>query len=147
MNDNLDDLIDEFTDLCDRISELSERKRAVGDKLAEMAFANRSNSNTVRLTSTSGTRIKVQFRSKVDYDCDQLMTVANLLGRDRFDSLFKTKLEFAPQKRSLNDFLGTVTSDETTETAKLMIRETAVETQQLPYVSVERGADCATEAS
>lgn len=147
MNDNLDDLIAEFTELCERISELTDRKRAVGDKLAEMAFANRATSNTVRLTSTSGTRIKVQFRSKVDYDCDQLMTVADLLGRDRFDSLFKTKLEFVPQKRSLNDFLGTVTSDETTETAKLMIREACIETQQSPYVSIERTADCAAEAS
>ena len=147
MNDNLDELIAEFTDLCERISELTDRKRAIGDKLAEMAFANRATSNTVRLTSTAGTRIKVQFRSKVEYDCDQLMTVAGLLGRERFDSLFKTKLEFSPQKRSLNDFLSTVTSDETTETAKLMIREACVETQQLPYVSVERGADCATEAS
>jgi len=147
MNENLDELIAEFAGLCERISELTQRKRAIADKLAEMAFANRAGGTTVRLTSTMGTRIKVQFRTKVEYDTDHLMTVANLLGSERFEALFKTKLEFTPQKRSLNDFLSTVTSDETTETAKLMIRDAAIETQQSPYVSIERTVEFATEAS
>ncbi|HZS43521.1 MAG TPA: hypothetical protein VFC63_00345 [Blastocatellia bacterium] len=141
MEENLDELIAEFTSLCDKISELSERKRIVADKLAERAFASRAGSNTVRLASTNGCKIKVQFRSKVEYDCDQLIPVVNLIGKDRFDALFKTKIEFTAQKRNLNDFLATVTSDEAIETAKQLIREATVETQQLPYVSLERSAD------
>ncbi len=141
MNENLDEMIAEFTDLCDKISELTERKRVVADKLAERAFSSRAGSNTVRLASTCGTRIKVQFRTKVEYDCDQIIPVVNLIGKDRFDALFKTKIEFTPQKRNLTDFLATVTSDEAIETAKQLIREATVETQQSPYVSLERSAD------
>src|SRR5262245_14263711 len=56
---------------------------------------------------------------------------------ERFDSLFKTKIEFVAKKRELNGFFNTVSSDEATENAKQIIKDATITKDKTPYVSVE----------
>lgn len=132
-----DDLIAEFHRLDAIIKENGIRRREIGAQLAGIANENKRDQNTVHLASTDGQRIKVEFGIDYEYETEQMITAADLLGKDTFDSLFKTRVEFVPKKRELKKFMNTVSSDERIETAKTIIRDATIPKVKSPYVSVE----------
>lgn len=132
-----DELITEFHRLDAIVKESGYKRKEIGMQLAGIAYENKRDQNTVHLKSTDGQKIKVEFGIDYDYDQEQMMTAADLLGRDTFDSLFKTKIEFVPKKRELKKFLNTVSSDERIETAKKIITDATITRDKSPYVSVE----------
>lgn len=138
MGETLDDLIAEFVRLDADCKELNTRRKEVAAEIAGIAFENKGDQNTVHLQSTAGQQIKTEFRYKTEWDNEQLFTVKNLVGADVFDSLFTPKLEFTAKRRDLKKFLNTVSSSEAIETAKGIIKDAQIETQQTPYVSVEK---------
>lgn len=130
-----DDLIAEFRRLDALVKETGARRKEIGLALAGIAFENRKNQNTVRLQSTDGQRVKVEFGIDYEFDNEQMFTAADLLGKERFDELFKTEIKFTAKKRNLNGFLNTVPSDEPTKTAKEIIQAAMQEKPKAPYVS------------
>lgn len=132
-----DDLIAEFHRLDAIVKEQGLRRREIGMQLAGIAYEYKAEQNTVHLVSTGGKRVKVEFGIDTEYETEQMMTAADLLGRDVFDSLFKTKIEFIPKKRELKKFMNTVSSDEKTKTAKQIISDATINKDKTPYVSVE----------
>jgi hypothetical protein len=132
-----DDLIAEFHRLDAIVKEQGARRREIGMQLAGVAFENRRDQNTVHLVSTGGQRVKVEFGIDYEYETEQMMTAADLLGREVFDSLFKTRVEFTAKKRELKKFLNTVSGDERINTAKQIITEATITKDKNPYVSVE----------
>jgi hypothetical protein len=131
-----DELIAEFSRLDALVKEHGMRRREVGAALAEIAAENKGNQNTVKLESTGGQRVKVEFGVDYEFDNEQMFTAADLLGKDRFDELFKTEVKFTAKKRNLNGFLNTVPSDEPTRTAKQIIQDAMHKKEKTPYVSV-----------
>ena len=132
-----DDLITEFHKLDALVKEQGALRREIGMQLAGIAYENKAEQNTVHLVSTGGQRIKVEFGIDYEYETEQMMTVADLLGKEAFDSLFKTKVEFIPKKRELKKFMNTVASDEKTKTAKQIIADATVTKDKTQYISVE----------
>lgn len=115
------------------------RKRELGARLAEFAEDKRESQNTVRLAAHDGLTLKVEFKHETIYDPPQMQTVAELLG-DKFDELFKTKIEFVAQRRNLTKFMNTVSSSESVETAKGLIKEATTEKPLSPYITIEKEA-------
>lgn len=134
---SLDDAIHRFEQISAQVRSLNEEKRAVADVIISHALAGPRTSKTLRVRSSAGVGLKVELKSKTEWDNDQLMTVRNLVGSETFDLLFKTSIEFTARIRELNLFLGTVTADERQETAKNIIREARIETESTPAVTVE----------
>lgn len=132
-----DELIAEFHRLDALVKEHGRRRKEIGGYLALIAQENRREQNLVHMASTGGQRIKVEFGIDYEYETQQMFTAADLLGKDMFDSLFKTKVEFTPKKRELKKFLNTVSSEERIETAKQIITDATVKKDKSPYVSVE----------
>lgn len=132
-----DELIKEFHRLDGIIKESGSKRREIGMQLAGIAYENKRDQNTVHLASTDGQKVKVEFGIDYEYETEQMMTAADLLGKDTFDSLFKTKVEFVPKKRELKKFMNTVSSDERTETAKRIIADATITKDKTPYVAVE----------
>lgn len=132
-----DELIAEFHRLDAIVKDNGSRRREIGMQLAGIAFENKKTQNTVHLQSTDGRKIKVEFGIDYEYETEQMVTAADLMGKDKFDSLFKTKIEFVPKKRELKTFLNTVSSDERVETAKKIIQDATITKDKSPYVSVE----------
>lgn len=133
-----------FDDVVAEIKRLQGVKALLADRILSESISAPRSGNTFRVESRSGVRLKVELKSKSEWDNDQLLDARNLLGSAKFDELFKSKIEFTAQKRNLTAFLGTVTSDEGIETAKTVIRNAQIETQLPPYISVE--VSKATEA-
>lgn len=131
-----DDLIKEFARLDAIVKDAGAQRREIGAALAGIALENKGNQNTVRLESSTGNRIKVEFGVDYEFDNEQMFTAADLLGQERFDELFKTEIKFTAKKRNLNGFLNTVPSDEKTKTAKEIVQAAMVEKPKTPYVSV-----------
>jgi hypothetical protein len=131
-----DDLIAEFVRLDALVKEHGKRRGEIGAALAGIAAENKGTQNTVRLESTGGQRLKVEFRSDYEFDNDQMFAAADLLGKDAFDNLFGTSITFTAKKRNLNAFLNTVPSDEKTRTAKQIIQDAMHKKDKTPYVSV-----------
>lgn len=131
-----DDLIAEFARLDALVKEHGARRREIGAALADIALENKGNQNTVRLESTDGQRIKVEFGIDYEFDNEQMFTAADLLGKDAFDDLFTTSVKFTAKKRNLNGFLNTVPSDERTKTAKQIIQDAMHKKDKTPSVSV-----------
>lgn len=131
-----DDLIAEFSRLDALVKEHGARRREIGAALAEIAAENKGAQNTVKLESTGGQRIKVEFGFDYEFDNEQMFTAADLLGKECFDGLFSTAIKFTAKKRSLNGFLNTVPSDERTKTAKQIIQDAMHKKEKTPYVSV-----------
>lgn len=132
-----DELIKEFHRLDALVKKYGSGRRTIGAQLTMIAQGNKKDQNTVHLQSTGGQKIKVEFGIDYDYETEQMLTAADLLGKDVFDSLFKTRLEFTPKKRELKKFMNTVSSDERTESAKQIITDATIEKPKTPYVSVE----------
>lgn len=132
-----DELIREFRRLDALVKERGAERREIGLQIAGIAFENKGAQNTVHLESTDGQKVKVEFGSETDYDTELMMDVVNLLGKERFDALFKTKIEFVPKKRELNKFLNTVSAEEKVETAKQIIKDACTTRDKTPYVSCE----------
>lgn len=130
-----DELIREFRRLDALVKEHGAERREIGMQIAGIAFENKGTQNTVHLESTDGQRVKVEFGIDYEYDTQLMMDVANLLGKDKFDALFKTKIEFVPKKRELSKFMNTVASDEQIETAKQIIKDATKVKDKTPYVS------------
>lgn len=131
-----DDLIVEYKRLDALVKEHGIRRKEIGMALAGIAFENKGNQNTVRLESSTGERIKVEFGIDYEFDNEQMFAAAELLGQDRFDELFKTEVKFTAKKRNLNGFLNTVPADERTKTAKEIIESAMQEKPKSPHVSV-----------
>src|SRR5688572_23065351 len=131
-----DDLIAEFIKVVDLAKEYGARRRDLGAALTAIALENKGAQSTVRLESTSGQRLKIEFGFDYEFDAAQMFTAADLLGKDRFDDLFKTEITFTAKKRNLNAFLNTVPSDETTRTAKQIIQDAMHKKEKTPYVSI-----------
>lgn len=132
-----DELIAEFHRLDALVKEFGSERRNIGAQLSMLAQGHKKEQNTVHLQSTGGQKIKVEFGIDYDYETEQMITAADLLGKDAFDSLFKTRIEFVPKKRELKKFMNTVSSDERTESAKQIINDATIEKPKTPYVSVE----------
>src|SRR5689334_10366680 len=94
-----DELIAEFHRLDALVKDFGKQRREIGMALAGIAYGNRNTQNTVHLEGVGGRKVKVEFGSETEYDAELMKDVMNLLGGDRFDSLFKTKLEFIAKKR------------------------------------------------
>jgi hypothetical protein len=131
-----DELIAEFRRLDALVKEHGTRRREVGAALVGIASENKGNQNTVKLQSTDGQRVKVEFGTDYEFDNEQMFTAADLLGKEAFDDLFKTEVKFTAKKRNLNGFLNTVPSDERIKTAKQIIQDAMHEKEKTPYVSV-----------
>ncbi len=136
---DLESLIHEFARLDSELREGYSRKRQIVSDLAGLAWEQRGSQNTVHLSAHDGMTIKVEFKSDTSYDAEQMRVVADLLG-NQFDDLFKTKIEFVPQKRNLTKFLNTVSTEEKIQTAKELIQEATTTKQMSPYITVEKGA-------
>jgi uncharacterized Zn finger protein len=131
-----DELIQEFARLDALVKETAKQRKEISARLTEIALENKKNQNTVRLASTDGQQIKVEFGIDYEFENDQMFTAAELLGKDAFDELFKTEVKFTAKKRNLNGFLNTVPSDERTRTAKQIIQDAMHEKDKTPYVSM-----------
>lgn len=131
-----DELIAEFVRLDALVKRHGRRRKEIGAALSDIAVENKGAQNTVRLQSTDGQRIRVEFGFDYEFDNDQMFTAADLLGKDVFDSLFNTTVTFTAKKRSLNGFLSTVPSDERTKSAKQIIQDAMHKKEKTPYVSV-----------
>ena len=131
-----DELIAEFARLDALVKEHGARRKEIGAMLAEIAMANQGSQNTVKLQSTDGQRVKVEFGIDYEFDNEQMFTAAELLGKDAFDNLFKAEVKFTAKKRNLNGFLNTVPSDERIKTAKQIIQDAMHKKEKTPYVSV-----------
>lgn len=136
----LDQAISQFDAINREIKKLQERKFFFGSIIAETSIKGTvgSTSNTSRVTSSNGIQLKIERKFKTEWDADQLLTARELLGRDQFDQLFKTKIEFAPQLKNLKKFLTTSTSDERIESGKKIIGDAKIESEQTPYITVEK---------
>lgn len=130
------ELIAEFKRLDAIVKESGAARREIGMALAGIAFEKKGDQNTVHLEGVGG-RVKVQFDTETEYDVDQMTVVQDLLGNERFDELFKTKLDFVAKKRELKRFMNTVWPDEKLETAKKVIQDATHTRDKSPYVSVE----------
>jgi hypothetical protein len=137
---SLDEAIHEFITVTKRANELYSRKKELVSFLSGTAWDSRGEQKTVHLSASDGARIKVEFKTEKSYEPGQMFTVADLLGKDVFDGLFNTKVEFVPKTRNLNAFMNTVHADERVETAKQIIREATTEMQKSPYISTEKAA-------
>lgn len=134
-----DELIADFVRLDAVIKAAAVERGEVGAQLAQIAAGERSGEqNTVHLTSTGGQKVKCEFKTDTEYDNAQMFTAADLLGKDAFDSLFKTNVEFIAQKRNLKVFMNTVHSDEKVKTAKQVIKDATITKVKTPYISVEK---------
>ena len=131
-----DELIAEYWRLDALVKEHGSRRREIGAALTDIALQNKGTQNTVRLKSTGGQAVKVEFGIDYEFDNEQMFTAADLLGKEVFDSLFKTEVKFTAKKRNLNGFLNTVPSDEQTRTAKQIIQDAMHKKEKTPYVSV-----------
>jgi hypothetical protein len=134
----LDELIDEFKRTDAIYRESTSRRRELQTALAGLASGQRNlqTSNTVYLKSTKNERVKVEFKSVRQYETALMFDVNELLGKEVFDKLFRTKVEFAAQAANLKSFMKTVDADERIETAKQIIRQAETEVEQSPYVTV-----------
>lgn len=132
-----DDLIAAFVRLDALYKETAASRADVGLQLAGKAFEQRDNQNTVHLSSSRGSRVKVEFGSEYEYDNAQMFTVAELLGKEQFDQLFDTRIIFKAKKRALNMFVNTIHPDEALNTGKQVIKDATTVKPKHPYVSVE----------
>lgn len=135
---SLDETIHEFIKVSARANELYSRKKELVGMLASHAARQRGTQKTVHLSASDGARLKVEFKTTRTYDPQQMFTAADVLGKDVFDGLFVTTVEFKAQLRNLNTFLNTVYTDEKMETGKQIIREATLETDGTPYISTEK---------
>lgn len=132
-----DELISEFVKVDTAVRELQSQKRELAMALAGLAFEHRGEQNTVRVQSSDGTCVKVEFGVEFEYDNAQMFTAAELLGK-AFEDLFETKIEFKPKKRSLKLFMNTVPSSEKERTAQDIIRSATTVKAKTPYVAIDR---------
>lgn len=133
-----DELITEFWRLDTLAKESYAAKNQIAMQLAAKAWEERDSQDTVHLQSTDGRKVKVVFGHDTEYVTAELMTVSEMLGREQFDELFESKIEFKPKKRALKLFMNTVAPDERIKTAKQMIKDATMVKPKSPYVSVER---------
>lgn len=112
-------------------------RRELSAVLADYAREADATQKTVHLQNESGQRVDVAFKSKVEYDTTLMRDVAQLLP-EKFDELFETVIEFKPKAKALKMFLNTVSTSEAENTAKKIIVEAKIETEQSPYVSVTK---------
>ncbi len=133
-----DELITEYVRLDQIVKNAAFERKDIVSQLAGIALEEKGEQNTVHLTSTGGQSVKVEFGVDYSYDTQLMMDVAKLLGSERFDQLFKTKIEFVAFRRELKKFLNTVAADEATKTAKQIIKDATVEKVRSPSVTVEK---------
>lgn len=131
-----DELIAEFHRVAKLASDYSSKRREIGMALAGLAFEKKGSQNTVHLQSSGGQKVDVQFGTETEYITEEMIEVSKMLGPERFDELFETKLEFKPKRKALKMFLNTVFPDEAIETAKQMIADATITKDKTPYVSV-----------
>jgi|ERR1041384_1856330 hypothetical protein len=133
-----DELIAKFTALDARAREVNSERREIAFHLAGLALENKGQQNTVHLSSSGGQRVKVEFGTEYEYDTEQMLVVAELLGKAQFDELFETKVEFKARKRNLKLFMNTVHASEQLETGKLIIKDATTVKDKTPYVTIEK---------
>ncbi len=130
---SLSEAIKEFSDLDDRYKEVSGQRKELSAVLADYARDSDATQKTVHLQNEAGQKIQVDFKSKVEYDPTLMQDVAQLLD-GKFDELFETVITFKPKARPLKMFLNTKSTSEAEETAKRIIQEAKIETEQSPWV-------------
>lgn len=133
-----DELISRFVQLDVLYKETTAARRDIGLQIAGLAFEQREDQNTVHLSSSQGSRVKVEFGNEHEYDNAQMFTLAEVLGKDQFDQLFDTKVEFKAKKRALNMFMNTIHPDERLNTGKQIIKDATTVKAKSPYISVEK---------
>ncbi len=117
--------------------EISVERRELSAVLADYARDSEAEQKTVHLENSAGQKVDVAFKSKVEYDATLMRDVAQLLD-GKFDELFETVVTFKPKARPLKIFLNTKSTSEAEETAKKIIAEAKVETEQSPYVTISK---------
>lgn len=134
----LEEAIKEFVQIDARMSELILRKKEILSILVPAAYEVRGTTSTTRLDNhDQSVRLKVEFKKVVKTDSPRLDTVKEMLGDDFFEELFKT--EYSPKQRVLKPFLASKSTDERIETAKAIIRESMVEHELSPQITIEKG--------
>lgn len=131
-----DDLIAEFSRLDALVKEHGSRRREIGMALAGIAFENKGTQNTVHLQSRAGQKVDVQFGTETSYVTGEMLEVSKMLGSEKFDQIFETRIEFKARAKALKMFLNTVFPDEKIETAKKMIVDATIKKDKTPYVWV-----------
>lgn len=136
---SLEEAIREYVRIQNRYAELGEEKRKVMEVLEPAAREAKSDgSKTARVANHDQTVVlKAEFGASITCDVNLLNEVKEMLGDDRFESLFKC--EYAPKQKNLKPFLATKTTDERMETAKLLIFQAIDIKPTPPRFSVEKG--------
>lgn len=135
---SLNEAVTKFAETDKEYKVLVADRRELGAILADYAREADATQKTVHLTSETGVKVDVEFKSDVVYDTTLMRDVAQLLN-DKFDELFETQITFKPKSKSLKMFLNTMSTSEAEETAKRIIKEARVETEKSPYVHLAKG--------
>lgn len=132
-----DEAIRRFIELDRRVKEADAERAEYKAFLIEKAREQQSGQNTVHLESSTGTRVKVEFKKVPQCDQVELECARDLLGDERFMKIFK--YSFKPKSRDLKTFLNTKFADERVTTAQQIIKDAIKDVDASPYVSIERG--------
>lgn len=130
---NLNEAIAKFAETDREYKVIAADRRELGAVLADYAKEADVEQKTVHLQNQDGLKVDVEFKSSVEYDPTLMRDVVQLLD-GKFDDLFETVITFKPKTRALKMFLTTKSTSEAEETAKGIIKEARVETEQSPYV-------------
>jgi len=130
---SLNEAIQKFIETDAEYRTFADARRELSAVLADYAREADSTQKTVHLQNEAGQKLQVEFKSKVEYDSTLMRDVAQLLN-GQFDDLFDTVITFKPKARNLKMFLNTKSTSEAEETAKKIIQEARIETEQSPYV-------------
>ena len=133
-----DELMAEFQRLDQIVKDAATERKDIAMALAGIAYEQKNTQNTVHLRSTGGLLVDVVFGTETEFVVEELLEVAGMLGKEQFDKLFNTKVEFTPRKRDLKMFMNTVFPDERIETAKKMIADATITKDKTPYVSLAK---------
>ncbi len=138
MSLSLNEAITKFAQTDREYREKADERRELSSILTEYAKEADATQKTVHLQNEKGFKVDVEMKSKVEYDPTLMQDVAQLLN-GKFDELFDTVITFKPRARPLKMFLNTKSTSEAEETAKKIIQEARIETEQSAYVHMSKG--------
>jgi hypothetical protein len=121
-------LVAEFVSLHAEKKRVEERMEEIKEALKLAAGARARVSNAVVLRAgEEGACVRCSYSVKTAYDPERLSAVEELLGRERFDSIFERKLTFSPVKDRLEEFISS--TDEEYAAAREAIAAAARQTE------------------
>jgi hypothetical protein len=135
---SLDEAIQEYVRIKNRLNELYQENKDVLAILTPAAMEVRNGTKTSRL-SNHDQSIVLRATWPQGYNCDvkTLGLVKEMLGDDRFEKLFR--VEYKPNMLEMKKFLSEKSTDETIETAKVIIKEAVTVVPRPPSWEIEKG--------